>query len=213
MRFLCFFLFPAVLSAQILVNGSFEAPVLSITMNVSGAFSFSGWSGVASSSGGNAGLVVGVDNGLGPAQGVQHYTFNGGNPSDRGWIEQGLNTVSGMTYSVSFSVGRSGGGQALSLSASVNNVAMGDFLPPAGVGYSVYSFMFVAASDSSLLRFTDTSGGNSISDLYLDAVSVSAVGSAIPEPGTYAAIVGGVMLSLAAFRKAKGGSRKAKSEG
>lgn len=201
MRVLLLFLFPGVVSAQVLVNGGFESPVLASTMNVSGSFSFSGWSGVASSNGGNAGLVVGVDNGLAPASGVQHYNFNGGNPSDQGWIQQELTTVIGQQYSVSFSVGRAGGGQALSLSASVGGVAVGDFLPPAGVGYLAYSFTFVASSSSSLLRFTDTSGGNSISDLYLDNVSVSAVGSAIPEPSTYAAIVGACALVVAAVRR------------
>lgn len=62
MRLVLLFLASAALAgAQVIVNGNFEAPVLASTMNVSGAFSFSGWSGVASSNGGNAGLVVGVD--------------------------------------------------------------------------------------------------------------------------------------------------------
>jgi hypothetical protein len=185
--------------AQIVLNGSFEAPASGATQNLAGAFSLGAWSGVGPSNGGNAGLVVGTDNGLAPFAGSQHFTFNGGNPSDRGWIEQSFSTVSGASYLVEFAIGRAGSGQALSLTAAVTGagvLASGSFSPGASVGYSVASFSFVADGASAVLRFTDTSGGNSISDLYLDGVAVSAV----PEPAAVGAVMG-MACGAAAWRR------------
>lgn len=196
-----FFLLLGVARAQLIVNGGFEAPALSGTLNVSGAFSLAGWSGWMPGDGGNGGLVVGTDNGLAPREGAQHFTLNGGNPSERGWMEQSFSTVSGASYVVSFSVGRAGGGQALGLLASVSSGGAGlaslSAEPPGSRGYADFGFTFVANGSSAVLRFEDVSGGNSISDLYLDGVSVAQV-SAIPEPGTWGAI-GGVCALVAAW--------------
>ena len=190
------------LGQSLLVDGGFESPVRSGTQNISGSFTLGAWSGVAVSGGGNAGLVVGTDNGLAPLEGRQHFTFNGGNPgSNGGYIEQAFATVVGQSYRVTFGVGRSGGGQDLSLSAGVfegvSFVSGSTFAPPAAVGYALGEFSFVAGSGSARLRFTDTSGGNSISDLYLDNVAVSAV----PEPGTWALLAGAAALGLAVWRR------------
>ena len=186
---------------QILINGSFESPIFGSTQNLAGAFSLGAWSGFGPSNGGNAGLVVGVDNGLGPASGSQHFTFNGGNPSDQGWIEQTFSTVPGTAYVVEFAIGRSGGGQALSLLASVSglgSLASASFSPAASAGYSVASFAFVADHSSVVLRFADTSGGNSVSDMYLDSVSVMA---AVPEPAVSAVVLGVAAAGLVGWRR------------
>jgi hypothetical protein len=186
---------------QILINGSFESPIFGSTQNLAGAFSLGAWSGFGPSNGGNAGLVVGVDNGLGPASGSQHFTFNGGNPSDQGWIEQTFSTVPGTAYVVEFAIGRSGGGQALSLLASVSglgSLASASFSPAASAGYSLASFAFVADHSSVVLRFADTSGGNSVSDLYLDSVSVMA---AVPEPAVSAVVLGVAAAGLVGWRR------------
>lgn len=182
--------------AQVLVNGSFEGPSAAHTLNLAGAFVLPGWSGLGPVMGGNAGLVVGVDSGLAPAEGRQHFTFNGGNPGDRGWIEQAFSTVPGAAYVLTFAVGRSGGGQELALGVEVGGWA-GVFTPPSSRGYATASLGFVAAGSVSTLRFSDLSGGNSISDMYLDNVAVSAV----PEPGAWAAIIGAVALAAAVWRR------------
>lgn len=191
--------------AQILVNGSFESPSLTFTQDFGGAFSFSGWSGVAPTNGGSAGIVVGAASGLTPAAGGQHFNLNGGNPSDRGYLEQSFATIPGASYQVDFSVGRAGGGQALSVDAVVSYLsvplAAGSFSPPASVGYAPRSLAFTAGGGSATLRFTDASGGNSISDLYLDGVSVSLV--AVPEPAAWAAGAGAVALGVA-WRRRRG---------
>jgi MYXO-CTERM domain-containing protein len=77
---------------------------------------------------------------------------------------------------------------------------MGTFTPGASVGYAVASFSFVASGSASVLRFTDTSGGNSISDLYLDGVSVSAV----PEAADVGLWAGVVMCGAVVWRRRRG---------
>lgn len=155
------------MAALPIVNGSFEIPALSATQNLFGAFTLTGWTGLAPSNGGNAGLVVGPSNGLTPAAGVHHFTFNGGNPSDRGWLEQTIITTPGAAYDLTFAVGRAGGGQDIRLT-----ILGQTFLPPPSTGYLFHTIAFTAAGSATTLRFTDTSGPNSISDLYLDAINV-----------------------------------------
>ena len=156
----------------LITNGSFEEPRLSSTQNLSGPFTLGAWSGYAPSQGGNAGLVVGPDNGLSPADGTQHFTFNGGNPSDRGYLEQTLPTLAGQLYELTFALGRAGGGQPLSLALTLNTSPALTYQPPSSLGYALYTLNYTATGPTTL-RFTDTSEGNSISDLYLDAVSLT----------------------------------------
>lgn len=190
-------------AAQVIVNGSFESPVLGSTSNLSASFSFPGWVGVSPTNGGNAGLVVGTDNGLSPAEGRQHLTLNGGNPSDRGWVQQTFASTAGATYTITFSVGRSGSGQELALGATISAagsvLATGTYAPPAGIGYLTHTIEFVSPGGDLTLRFSDLSGGNSISDLYVDNVAGSM--SAIPEPSTWAAWGGAGALGLAVWRR------------
>lgn len=182
--------------AQGLVNGGFEAPSLGYTFNLAGPFVLPGWEGVGPSDGGNAGVVMSWHTPLAAFEGAQHFTFNGGNPSDRGWIEQAFVTVPGEIYRVEFALGRVGGGQELGVRVDVGGVS-GVFSPPGTVGYTVASVEFVAGEGLSRLRFTDVSGPNSISDLYLDAVRVSAV----PEPSMWASLAGLAGLGMALWRR------------
>jgi hypothetical protein len=185
------YLIPLVLLAQpaaalpILVNGSFD-DLIAPTQNISGPFTIAGWTGQASSQGGNAGLVHGPDNGLTPYEGPQHYTFNGGNPSDQGWIQQTLPTTPGAQYLLTFALGRAGGLQDLSLRVTAGSSEW-SATPPWSRSYQTYEHTFTAADASTTLRFTDTSGPNSISDIYLDAVSITEAPnpSARPAPTTH----------------------------
>lgn len=155
----------------LITNGSFEEPRLTTTQNLTGPFTLGAWTGYAPSQGGNAGLVVGTNNGLSPADGTQHFTFNGGNPSDRGYIEQTLPTLAGQLYDLTFALGRAGGGQPLSLALTLNGQNSTSYPAPAN-GYTTYTLSYTATGPTTL-RFTDTSESNSISDLYLDAVSLT----------------------------------------
>lgn len=191
--------------AQLVLNGSFESPTLSSTQNITGSFNLGAWNGFAESTGGNAGLVFGTDSGLAPADGTQHFTFNGGNNSPGGWIQQTLTTTPGTAYTLTFAIGRSGQtGYDLQLRTTATDTATSTSLlntltaPSGGIGYTSVTLSFIASGTSTRLRFTDASTNNLNSDLYLDNVSLS---SAIPEPSTYALLAGLAVLALAAHRK------------
>jgi hypothetical protein len=181
-----------------IVNGGFELPTLTTTQNISGPFTIPGWSGIAPSNGGNAGLVVGPNNGLTPAEGLQHFTFNGGNPSDQGYLEQTLATTAGTAYELAFALGRAGGGQSLSVTTllldGANPITTQSFLPPATSGYQYHTLAFTAPSAATTLRFLDTSGPNSISDLYLDAITVTPTAAPVPDTPS---VLGQFLLILA----------------
>jgi hypothetical protein len=174
---------------NLLINGSFEEPVVSYQDNVIGSFSFPGWTGFSTGSGGdgNAGIDAGVDYGLAPYDGNQEFSFNGGNPPPGTYIEQTFATTPGSEYSVTFAVGRDGGypDQILTLESQIfgssGQLAIQIGAPPSSIGWSLETFTFVADSELSTLQFTDISGSNPNTDLDLDAVSVTAV---VPEPST-----------------------------
>lgn len=168
------------------INGSFE--VGGFNPCIVGEFALPGWRGLAPLDGGNSG-VVGANNGLAVADGVLHFCFNGGNPSDRGWISQVVSTDAGAWYSLGFAVGRAGGAQPLVLGVGVRadggEVAGGLFAPPERPGFQWEELGFMGTGGLVELRFEDRSGGNSISDLYLDGVELVEVGlarSAAPVP-------------------------------
>ncbi len=199
-------------SAQIIVNGSFEAPVLTSTQNYFGSFSFTGWSGASTGGTGNAGLVVGTDFGLTPFDGNQHFGFNGNNPAPGTLIEQTFATTIGQAYSVAFAIGRNNGffNQALGLKAEIFGAGNGILStlaasPPDSVGYAMATFSFVANSGATTLRFTDISGSNPNTDLFIDSVSVTAV----PEPSTFALLLvaPAVMIASRKFERGFGSKR------
>lgn len=169
-------------SAPIIINGSFESPVLNATQNYFGAFSFTGWSGMSTGGTGNAGLVVGTDFGLSPFDGNQAFAFNGNNPAPGSFIEQTFNTTIGQAYAVTFAVGRNGEtwSHPLLLEAQVFN-AGGEALaasiakPPNTTTYLTYGFTFTATDATSRLRFTDISASNPFTDVFIDGVEVKSV--------------------------------------
>ena len=196
------------LAALPLLNGSFELPALTNTQNLAGPFTIPGWTGLAPSNGGNAGLVVGTDNGLSPADGAQHFTFNGGNPSDQGYLEQTIPTTPGAHYALTYALGRAGGGQELSLRAAVFNaevpLANYEDQPPAERTYGYHTHEFTALGALTTLRFSDTSGPNSISDLYIDAISITQTAAAaapVPDTGPGAASLIALGLLILAARQ------------
>jgi len=189
----------AALPINLLTNGSFEAPLLTTTIGITGPFTLPGWTGLAPSNGGNAGLVVGIDNGLSPADGRQHFTLNGGNPSDAGYLEQTIATTAGAAYELTLAVGRAGGGQSLSLSALLLDGALPitsqTLLPPPNIGYLTHTLSFTASGPLTTLRLADNSGVNSISDLYVDAVSITQ-SATIPDRPAPLIELGAILLIL-----------------
>lgn len=192
----------------VLADGSFETPALSSTRNIVGSFTIGAWSGFAKGGGGNAGLVVGVDGGLLPEEGSQHFTFNGGNASSGTYLQQVFQTIPGATYTLTYWLGRSGAsGSTLQLQTEIFDVASGagtlllSFAsPPDSVGYVGITMSVVAASETTGIRFTDWSSANLNSDLYIDNVSMTTT-SAIPEPSTTAIVGAAAALAWAHHRR------------
>ncbi len=185
---------------NLIINGNFEDPQVNSEDNFTGSFSFPGWTGFSTGSGGdgNAGIDAGVNYGLTPYDSTQLFSFNGGNPPPGTYIEQSFATTPGSEYSVSFAVGRNNGfpDQILTLESQVfgasGQLALQISTPPSSIGWALENFTFVADSDLANLQFTDISGSNPNTDMDLDAVSVTAV---VPEPNTVFLLLFGVACS------------------
>jgi hypothetical protein len=192
------FIPPRSSAANLLDNGSFESPSISSSWNFTGDFSFAGWSGFSTGSGnggGNAGITFGTDFGLSPADGNQAFSFNGDNPPAGSFLEQTFTTTPGLEYQVTFAVGRNNGfsDQMLGLRSDIFDgsdalLFSENFQPPATVSFATELFSFFAASTTCRIRFTDISGPNPNTDVFLDAVSVVQV----PEPSylSFIALIG-----------------------
>lgn len=183
--------------ALVIVNGGFEDPQVTSNLNFVGPYSFPGWTAFSTGSGGNAGIARDTDFGLTPYAGDQMFGFNGVNPPAGSWVEQTFATQAGTTYSVEFAVGRNNGfgWQFLQLQAEIFGagdalIATASAVPPPTVGWQVSSFDFVADASTTRLRFTDTSGANPNTDLFLDAVTVTAAPiTNVPDSGMTALLV------------------------
>lgn len=161
-------------------------------------------------------------------EGVQYLAFNTrGQPAGTITIYQDFTTTPGTDYEVFFTVGATSDpsiseplNQPVSLKAETFNVvsgttsggALGLFtLDPTtasgstGEFFDQSSFSFTATGTTTRLIFTDLTFSTANVDALLDGISVQAA-SAVPEPATYAAIVGAAMLGLAAWRRRKSGA-------
>jgi hypothetical protein len=186
-------------SANLLVNGSFEDPVVSTPLYFTNTpFSFSGWSGLAAANEfrrGDVAIVPGSSFGLAPADGNQAFCFNVGNPPAGSYIEQNITTGLLQVDRLSFDIGRDiTSTQALTLRVDMYSGTNSPpfsttlFSPPATAGYALYALAFNNSfSTTTRIRFTDASDSNPDTDLLLDNVSVTVLGA--PEPSASALLV------------------------
>ena len=189
-------------SASILVNGSFEdgAP-----QPASGSFNVLGAGSTAVT-----GWVVGGDsvdwiNGYWEAKDGTHSVDLSGNAP--GWIQQTFATTAGTRYEVEFWMsGNPDGGSFLkpTVTSAIDGgvLAATQFYAIQGATHEQmnwlrYSFAFTGTGNDVTLRFSsDTAGPYGPA---LDLVSVTAV----PEPATWAMMLGGFGLLGAAVRRSK----------
>ena len=207
-------------SAQLIVNGGFEAQPFNTTVTATttpNAGGITGWTVATTSSTTEFQIVNGTSGGgfgfPAPVAGSFYLSINGGESSVTGRLYQDFTTTIGATYSVAFSAGLAGatGSQQIGLQADVYNVVSGSTsggslgttsaTTTSGTAgfFSPSAFSFTATGVTSRLMFADISAGTNGVDVVLDNVSVSA----IPEPSTYAAIAGAAMLGLAVWQRRK----------
>lgn len=180
---------PAAASAAAFTNGDFEAGL-------------TGWT-----SAGTVDALLGsvYADGIGtaatPAQRANTYVFfGGGNISSTNTLSQTFTTVAGQTYNFSFDV--------LAVGNGIQNLGydfggVGGTLPVTSANnFSVFSTItgsFVAGGTSSTVLFSNLSGFDNI-DVVIDNVSINSAG-AVPEPATWALLLGGFALIGAVRRR------------
>lgn len=199
---------PATFAATFIANGSFESP----------AYVDDGYVDIYSGGvvvgtldnwtvGGNIetkiGVVRGTYFGLAPLDGSQYVAFNGGNTPNGGTLSQSFTTDVGVSYSVSYTVGKLGNnggtlsvkGEILSASDTVLAQAT-DFQPT--LGWLPQTMLtFTATTTVTTLRYTDLAGTFG-KDLALDAVSIT---TSVPEPVEWTACIALGLVGYAAFHR------------
>lgn len=176
-------LFTAVLQAQILTNGSFEAG------------GFTGWTTVVGS--GFETVFSGPYYG-GPSatDGTKMVVFNAGDAPAGAYLEQAFTTTLGQNYQVTFDFGNfnsaAAGNQSLIVTAfdqSSNTIASQTYYNSTLNGWDTGSlFSFMATTSSTTLRFTDHVVTTANEDSFLDHISVVPV--AVPEPSSFLVLSG-----------------------
>jgi choice-of-anchor C domain-containing protein len=201
-------------AAELLVNGSFEDI---------GAGAPEGWGGLTYYAGGVALPGWTVASGSvdlttsasfwGPAyDGNYSLDINGWNP---GTITQSFGTVIGQLYAVSFAYGRNvagaenpatatvtAGGQTVNVSAADD----GSFGSGRNMIWKTGGFTFTGTGSPTTISLQATNGSNG--GVFFDKISVQsedlAGAAAVPEPATWALMIGGFGLMGAMLRRRRG---------
>jgi len=180
----------AVSSANLVVNGDFQAASYPTNGFTSPLGSLSGWTIL--SVGNVAGIGVGY---LGAPS--QEIDVSGTADRANSGISQTLSTLPGYLYEVKFDIYTGfGRNQTGGVDASFGSTALGTNLQGqnSGNGRKTYTFTVAAGSNSDAIKFTNANTGRVA---HVDNVSVTQV---VPEPAT---IAGMSMFLLALARKRK----------
>ena len=208
-------LFPAAAMAAPFTNGGFESPGLAVGNFVPispGVNEPTGWKAGGTAAGGfelfyqNAAFFVGGSNSVG----------FGGNGTTGASISQTFDTVAGQSYTVNYQATQQQGISPQSFLVEAFNgaglIASVSFSVPAYGAAETFHFFdgtpltFNALSGSTTLTFLDTTtlANSALSNFAIDDVRVSTVVvGAIPEPETYALLLGGFAVVGAMVRRQK----------
>ena len=205
-----------VANAQV-VNGSFELPLVpqgGFTEFV-GSAAIPGWTVV-----GPAGTAVAIVSTTFAQNGVTFQAQSGGqwldltgsgSNSSEG-VSQAITTVAGHQYELTFFVGNTTGGEIFGRSSTVNVAvngvqsfsALNATASQTSLNWQQFSYSFVAIGGSTTLALSNGDGPGDNSN-GLDGISLFDRGpmvSAVPEPETYALMLGGfAALGLATRRR------------
>jgi hypothetical protein len=166
-------------SPALILNGSFESPAFlpgSSQVLSPGSTALAGWT---VSNNGTIAYANGSSSGVTPVDGSQQISFNGADQPVGGSIFQAFSTTIGLSYTVSFFIGRLGFAPGtMGLLAEVDSNSgqvLGSLAAtaPATLGYGpLQTFGFKATTTSSTLTFKDISTATVAVDVLLDKVSV-----------------------------------------
>ena len=195
-------------SAQILINGSFEAQttgVVTVTSGTPDTTSITGWT--LNSTAGSTQLNIGTGGGL-ATNGVNFAELNSNDSAPGGLtLSQSFATTPGFTYSASLDVGRVNSGGTVGAQATVFDVASGSMLNTGSATttssgtlfFGSINFQFVALGATSSLLIADLSNVTNSVDTLVDNVVVSVV--AVPEPATWTALSLGLVAVFGLRRR------------
>jgi len=186
--------------ANLITNGGFEAsnsPIATPT----------GWVNIGHSDG----IITYAAFGTPAYEGLNYYDLGGyggsGGPIGDG-IGQSFATVLGQTYTVTFGLSAENlkGDETLTVtagSASVDYMLVVDGTGVFKRAFTTETFDFTATSAMTSLSFVHTAGKGGNNDPMIDGVSVELSTAAIPEPETYALMLGGLGLLAFARKRTK----------
>ena len=190
--------------AQIVGNGSFEAPVIGTNSYVynptGGSWTFLGGSGVIN----NANSAFNTPSAAPDGQQVAFLQYSSGMPASR--ITQSINLASAGTYRLTFfDAGRNNFGCCTgntTFDVLLGNRVLATKTTVSGQGYGLQTVDFAAAAGTYDLAFAfdavQPAGDNTA---FLDAVQISPLATTTPEPSTWALMGAGLMGLGAAARR------------
>lgn len=186
--------------ANLITNGGFEA-------SSSPTATPTGWTNIGHSDG----VITYAAFGTPPYEGANYYDL-GGYGDSNGPIGDGIGqsfaTVVGSMYTVVFGLSAENLSGTETLTAAAGSASFSYVLSPDGSGtfqrpFVTQTFDFTATSALTTLSFVHTAGPGGNNDPMIDGVSVELSIGAIPEPETYALMLGGLALLAFARKRSK----------
>ena len=212
------FISPAI-SANLLANGGFELPALGggYANYADGSTAIPGWTVVELSLVKDEGVSIVTTaafsaSGVVAMAGAQFLDLTGVYGQGKGVLSDALTTQVGGTYRLSFGLGEfwvAGAGSfgAAAVDVAINGVWQQQFINPVsltspGTDWVVQQFDFKAASTSTRIQITNSLGvAYSDAGTGLDSVSLSLVQAPVPEPGSAALLLAGLVAAALVKRR------------